>query len=318
MGQACDGMSLSMRRYQGEQDYTAIREFLRDTFLLNGRGEINWHVGRLDYWRWHCIQNCRDSPPVEEVTFIWETSNGDIAAVLNPEHIGEAWFQVHPDHRTRELEGEMLDVAEQHLAKVDDSGRRILKAIALENDDLRSGLLKERGYETCEGSEVHLRRDLATPLPIVNIPDTFTIRSLGGDDELPARSWASWRGFHPDEPDDDYEGWEWYRNIQRMPLYRKELDIVAVTEDGTIASMTTVWYDEPTRSGYFEPVATVPEYRRKGLASAVILEGMRRLRELGADLALVGTGAGMAAEELYLSIRFEEYLRTVPWCKDIG
>ena len=38
--------------------------------------------------------------------------------------------------------------------------------------------------------------------------DYWRIRATGDVADLPARSWASWRAFHPEAPDEDYEGWE--------------------------------------------------------------------------------------------------------------
>ncbi len=310
-------MDLSMRRYRGEDDFWRIRQFLRETFLLNGRRELNWHVGRWDYWRWHCIDNCRTCPSVEEVTFIWETPRGDIGAVLNAETSGEAWMHVDPRLRTPTLETHVLDVAEEHLAKDDGQGNRRLRAWGWEEGGFPTRLLEERGYRPGKGTEVHRRRSLEDPIPERQLPLGITVRSLGGREELPARSWASWRGFHPDDPDEDYEGWEWYLNVQRMPLYRRDLDIVAVADTGEVTAITTAWYDDVTRSAYFEPVATVPEYRRQGLASQVILEGLRRVKALGADLALVGTGEGMAANEVYGALGFEVYLRSEAWYRDL-
>ena len=52
-------------------------------------------------------------------------------------------------------------------------------------------------------------------LPTVDLPAGYSIRALRDETELPARSWLSWRAFHPDEPDSAFEGWDWYRNIQR-------------------------------------------------------------------------------------------------------
>ena len=134
---------------------------------------------------------------------------------------------------------------------------------------------------------------------------SYTIRSLGGPDELPARSWASWRGFHPDEPDEEYQDWEWYLNIQRAPLYQRDLDLVAVAPGGEIAALCTVWFDDVTRTGAFEPVACVPEHQRRGLASAVMAEGLRRLQNLGATLATVGSYS-THAHDLYESMGFTD------------
>ena len=85
--------------------------------------------------------------------------------------------------------------------------------------------------------------------------------------ELPSRSWASWRAFHSDDPDEKYDGdWSWYQNIQAAPLYRRDLDLVAIAPSGEVAAFTTTWYDDVTHSGYFEPVGTMPEHQRCGLA----------------------------------------------------
>ena len=73
---------LFMRPYQNEDDYWRMRTFLREIFLLNERLERSWSTPRLDYWRWHHIQTC-ESDPMEQVTFLWETVDGQLAAVLH-------------------------------------------------------------------------------------------------------------------------------------------------------------------------------------------------------------------------------------------
>jgi predicted N-acetyltransferase YhbS len=132
--------------------------------------------------------------------------------------------------------------------------------------------------------------------------------------DLPARSWASWRAFHPDEPDENYKGWEWYFNIQRDPLYRRDLDLVVVAPNGEMASFTTIWWDEVTKTGAFEPVGTAPEHQRKGLARALMTEGLNRLKQLGAAMAYVSS-YGMAAHATYESVGFAKYDRSELWKK---
>ena len=110
--------------------------------------------------------------------------------------------------------------------------------------------------------------------------------------ELPARSWLSWRAIHPDEPDETYEGWEWYRNVQRAPLDRRDLDLVAVSPNGRLAAFCTLWFDDVTRTAAFEPVGTHPEHRRKGLGNALLAEGLRRASAWARPLATVGSSRG--------------------------
>jgi mycothiol synthase len=294
-------MKLTMRGYQQEDDYWRIREFLRAAYLAVEHKETIWEIARLDYWRWHLIDNCQMCESVEKGAFIWETDTGQIGAVLNVEDMGKAWLQVHPDFREPGLEEAMIETAEAHLTTVGADGKRKLTVWASARDTQRQDILTRQGYTKGQWPEhVHIRQ-LNGPVAAVPPPAGYTVRALGDLDELPARSWASWRGFHPDEPDEDYEGWEWYHHIQRMPLYRRDLDIVAATPDGEIASFCTLWYDDAIRAGYFEPIATVPEHLRRGLGKAVMSEALRRIQRLGATTVTVG-GYSDAANALYDSV----------------
>ncbi len=306
-------MKLTMRRYQGEDDYWRMRSFLRQVFLLNGRQEVSWQVARLDYWRWHGIENLGHGR-LEEDVFIWEAPDGRIAAVLNREGPGEVYLQVHPGLRTPQLEEEMVVVAEEHLAIPHTSGQRRLRVWASEHDGSRQAILARRSYAKSDGPEYQRQRPLDLPIPEAPPPPGYTVRALGDADELPARSWISWRAFHPDEPDEDYGGWEWYRNVQRMPLYRRDLEIVAVAPTGEFAAFCTLWYDDVTRTGYFEPVGTEPAHQRRGLGKAVMCEAMRRLKGMGGTLATVA-GYTVAANALYASVVSKEYEPSGPWAK---
>ena len=304
---------LVMRPYQTEDDYWRIRAFLREVMLLNGLLEKSWSVARLDYWRWHVALNCQERDSIADVTFMWETDTGRIAAVLNPEGEGDAHLQIHPEIVDPALEEEMIEVAEAHLAANHD-GRQVVTVWTDDQNIARLELLKRRGYARGKWVEYKWRRDLDAPVPDAPIPCGYRVRPLGGVDELPGRSWASWRGFHPDEPDEKYEGWEWYHNIQRCPLYRRDLDIVAVAPTGEIASLCTLWYDDVTRSACIEPVATVPEHQRLGLARAVISEGLRRVQRMGAIRAFVA-GYEPGPNALYSSVMSAQHDRSESWVK---
>jgi len=304
-------MQLTMRAYQTEDDYWRIREFLREVFLPNDRREFCWHVGRLDYWRWHLIWTCQACDPIESVILIWETQDKQIAAALHPKDRSDVFLQVHPAWRTPELLTEMLDLAERQLVHP----ARKLWVLADSQDELLATLLVGRGYIKRGRPEHQWRRDLELPIPDVPVAPGYTVRSLGEVDELPSRSWASWRAFHPDEPDERYEGWTWYHNIQRMPLYRRDLDLVAVAPTGEIASFCTIWYDDATRSALFDPVGTLPEHQRRGLAKATMTEGLHRLKRMGATRAFV-SGYESGPNALYASVMGGDHDLSEPWIKE--
>jgi mycothiol synthase len=59
------------------------------------------------------------------------------------------------------------------------------------------------------------------------------------------------------------------------------------------------------RTGHFEPIATLGEFRRRGLARAAMLDGLRRMRTRGMQTATVEYDAGnAAARELYAALGF--------------
>jgi mycothiol synthase len=92
-----------------------------------------------------------------------------------------------------------------------------------------------------------------------------------------------------------------------------------VAPDGRFAAFTLVWYDAAMRMGLFEPVGCDPEFQRRGLARAVMTEGMRRLHALGAARAHVNAWRDdSAGAHAYRAIGFQVVDRLVIWKKRIG
>ena len=112
----------------------------------------------------------------------------ELAAMLNPDTPGEAFFQVHPMHHTEALLGEMLDMAETNLPSAKENGRRELITWVNEKDALHKDLLTRRGYARSRYKAEHMRRRFLTR-PIENrLPRAGTqFDALGDESELPAR-----------------------------------------------------------------------------------------------------------------------------------
>jgi len=275
-------MHLTMRPYQSEDDFWRIRNFLRGVFLINENLEQDNHVALFDHWRWHYILTCQETGPVDQVTTIWETESGQIAAVLHPICHDEVRLHVHPHFYTPALDDEMIDYAEAHHSDWFKDGKRILYVQVFDDEVQSQQILSRRDFEQRPSRFAYWRRDLDAPIPDVPLPPGYEIRSMGAEDELPARSWASWRAFHADEPDEGYDGdFSWYRNMQSAPLYRRDLDIIAATSDGEIAAFSTISYDDYTRSAVIVLEGTAAEHLQRGLEQAVTVEGLRRLKSLG-------------------------------------
>jgi mycothiol synthase len=282
-------MSFHVKEYANPSDYWRIREFLRSLRSKDTRPSGTWHVGVFDYWRWHWLENVVEREP-NELRY-WENAAGRMVSVLIQGDPGVCHPLVDPQIQTAELEHEMLAVAEEHLTTQTRDGQRIVFVWADVKDECLNNVLRERGYELHESAhstEYHGWQALSSSPQSVPLPDGYVIRSMGDVGELSARSLASWRSFHPGEPDEgaDPTG-SWYRNIQRAPLYRRDLDVVAVAENGDIASFCTCYFDDVSRTGVFVLVGSAPQHQRRELGKAVMIEALRRLHHLGAVGAYV-------------------------------
>ncbi|MEE4195284.1 MAG: GNAT family N-acetyltransferase [Anaerolineae bacterium] len=306
-------MSLELKTFRDEEDFFRIRNFLRNVFLTEDRLERSWSVPRFDYWRWHLVENCGFVASYENSIRLWENPEGRIAAVLHPVAGSEMRLHVHPDFRTPALLDSMLICGEETLAAVENENEYVYLPVD-EDDGILQSVLEQRGYVKRSGISHKWHRDLVQEIPEQLPAAGYSIRSMGTRDEHPARSWASWRAFHGDEPDSHYDGdWSWYENIQRSPLYRRDLDIVAEAPEGGIASFCTILYDDYTRSAVCVLVGTAVDHQRRGLGKAVITEGLRRAQNLGCT-RVFATAYDPPANALYGSV-MEKNMVAVTWMK---
>lgn len=151
---------------------------------------------------------------------------------------------------------------------------------------------------------IHFRQSLAEPVaPAEPLPDGFTLRAVGGPEE-----WQRRVDVHRAAFGRSRFSVEGYRNVRATPNYRPDLDLVAVAPNGDFAAYCLVWYDPASRVGEYEPVGGHPDWRQRGLTRAVLIEGLRRLRALGAEWAIVLTPSdNTPALRLYESAGFQRY-----------
>lgn len=246
---------------------------------------------------------------------LWENSDGRIIATINHNGGSELRLHVHPYFRTEEVENELLAYAEENYFATTDDGRRYVYLPIFEDDTMRQEIVKSRGFQKYPGWGHHYRRDLDSPICDAPIPSGYVIRSMGGAEEYPSRSFASWRAFHNDEPDENYDGdYSWYTNVQSAPLYRRDLDVVAIAPDGNIAAFCTCYYDDYTRSAVTVVVGVAKEHWRRGLGKAVMTEAIKRLKLLGCT-RVFSTAHEEPADALYRSM-LKEMKITETWLKE--
>ena len=230
----------------------------------------------------------------EQYVRVWE-DHGRIVGVVHPEDGGDLFIEVDAAHR--DLEEEMFAWGESNPSPPRREGAppsTWVKSL----DAFRKNILTERGWSWIGPDEYTRRRSLETPLPEGSVAAGYTVRSIDLAQDAEQRAAVSRSAFGSKRTA------ELARVLAQAPTYRSDLDLAAVADDGTFAANTTVWLDVANRYVVFEPVGTHSEHRRRGLASAVIAEGMRRAEALGATVAYVGSGEGSPANLLYKGLGF--------------
>jgi ribosomal protein S18 acetylase RimI-like enzyme len=86
-------------------------------------------------------------------------------------------------------------------------------------------------------------------------------------------------------------------------LYDPALDLAVRDSDGRTAGYALFWFDPVTRVGLVEPMRVEDAYQRRGLARALLTEGLERLARRGAQRLKVGYSTD-AARALYEGVGF--------------
>lgn len=302
------------RPFGGEDDWWRVRELLLDTVPLALPG-FNWDVRRWEGSRYHNADLMFDTPFWQSI-HLWETAAGKMVGVAHTDGPGDAALQVHPDYRAL-VEDAMIDWTEAHVrtAYEDDPARQRTDYYVFDYDAPRRLRLEARGFEQLPYHGV-MRRMRIGPLlpPTPSLAAGYTLRTTDPHnlddcqriaDVLNA---AFERDFHSAP--------EVHNFVTRAPCYRADLDLMALAPDGTtLAAYVGVLYHPDVRLGVFEPVCTHPEHQRKGLARALMLEGLHRLRALGATAVTVETGSRVPANRLYQAVGFTEEFTGHVWRK---
>lgn len=295
-------MTVSFKPYDHAAEYDRVGQFLNETWKI-AEGHINWMQPRWEYMHFH--------PLIKQVRLdsigIW-TEGEEIVAVVHPEHeMGVAYFELRPEYA--HLKQDMLAHAEDHISS-ENKGVRQLGVYVNDTDIELQTLVDDRGY-AITGRSDPISQIVADRVPTKSpLPHGFKLQSLAEDNDLPKLNRCLWRGFdHGVEPPDD--GVKGSRLMQSAPNYKKDLNLVVVAPDGNFVSYCGMWYEPAQRVAYVEPVATDPDYRRMGLGTAVVLEGVRRCIALGATAAYVGS-----AMPFYRSMGFEPVYTSTLWVRE--
>ncbi|WP_147265868.1 GNAT family N-acetyltransferase [Nocardia puris] len=287
--------TVRMRRYAGPGDLRAMQTLAQRVWSPSSL----WHIGDLAWQRSHPAGHEPNWP-----TALWE-AGGEVLAWGWAEPPGELFFQVdpsHPDLTTAVLDW-FTDVATTSRTTVTVLDSECHLTTALES----YGYVRQYISHHCS----YMTRPL-DDLPEPELPSGFRARPVRGEVDLPSRVAVHRAAWAPSLLTEDR-----YRNVMSTWPYRPDLDWVIEAPDGTFAANCLLWFDDRNAVGELEPVGTAPDFRRRGLARAVCLAALHRLRDLGAQSAIVYPVADRPGPvALYGDLGFRPYARTVTFAKN--
>ncbi len=302
---------ITMRPYHTEEDYRQMKNLIRENYRHTNE-QFYPTAMDLDYWRF--IYD--ETPDGIQAAQLWQDETGSVVGFvwMNEDATDLVCHVKYPD-----LLDEMLEWSENERVKVYAAGNDepLYNCITLSDCDHHSEeIARNRGYHRTDDFSYYGKRSLADRVPDVCLPEGYTLRSVRSDHEIQQR--AEMNALAGNEIT-----LQKYKTMMKVaPEYRRNLDLIALDPSGNVAGYCTVWYDDISHIGIFEPYAVHPDHLRKGLGRGLLFEGMKRLIVLGATAVYVSHG-GLDSEEtdpaleLNTAVGFQQTCRNYSWVKKL-
>jgi len=299
-------MTLSFRPYQ-DSDIDLLQSCIMDWRKQSPEGTY-CHPGDIP----HRLYNGNMGVvPIGDITRIYYQSDTIAALLLCYPRFGGIDFFINPDFRENyELFVPILEEGYQIVRNYLDNNDKSDKQVYVDcyhRDTARKALLTTAGFYE-EENAINLTRRTLDNLPEVKLPEDFSIRSVTIDDAEQLANVHN-KSFSPKWTADIYRN-----KVMLKPGYSPEREFVVVAPDGTFAAFTVTWLDTTNKVGLFEPVGTHEDYRRMGLARALMTYVMHEMRDKGMTEAEVCYATdNPASKALYTGQGFEICHQIYDW-----
>ena len=300
-------MTITQRPFHWNEDFERVRAFVIEAFQA-ARPHMNWIPTRVENV---AFGPCGAEYSDKEDEYIRQWIVGDrIVAFTMVRPSGECWINVHPNH-TMHVE-ELVEAVEQQflqMKKGSNEDPKIEIFVPHSFEELESAL-EDRGYSVA-GLEGYIReRPTHLPAPDYELPEGFIVRHVDIEEDFEEYRRAQSAVFsHCGNMTPGLA-----KRYSCASFYNAELDLVAVAPDGHFAAFCTVRVDPVSKITEFEPVGTHPDYRKLGLATAAICEGLKRLQKYSpTNVCIPGAAPTPAADRLYESLGFANTGRINIW-----
>ena len=300
-------MKINERPFRGNDDLFGIGQLVRGAYAKAPDWNA-WSFARFDIWAQRRIgdEQVYDRRDWHKDIRLWETEQGKLigSALFESDH--DAALITDPDHP--EITEALLNWAEaRHSEKGIADGPLSIEAMA--SNTFHEQLLRSRDYVKITGHYIHRQKRLddAQVEPVL-LPEGFVVTPMETPGEM-KRFHAAVKTVFGFE-----DSVEVYRIVQRAPSYVPELDLILLSKGGKVAAFCTAWFDKENSVAELEPVGTVPDFRKRGLGTALLAEASNCLRALGCNKVTVNSWSeSIGANQLYEAAGFQAKVKIGGW-----
>ena len=250
---------------------------------------------------------------------IWRKSDGTLCGfALVDLSVWGLFYLVSPSEEGGELEQKIISWACNRVSHVSRGEFVTLRCRRVRRDNPKKiSALERQGFRRDTNRQgLRMVRRLDVPLDKPLIPQGFRVRHLSCRDEIETYVALVNSAIPKATSVETHQRWV------ETPEYIPELDLIAVADDGTFAAFCQSYYDplelarSTRREGWTDPIGTAPAYRKKGLARAIVLEALQRLKNRGIEDAVLGVaGSNEVARKLYESIGYRPIYKMYDYVK---
>lgn len=275
---------LTHRLFQGDADLKAMT---RLQYRLRPTNWISDYPSVVD------LHELLASQESQNTTCLW-LDGGELAAYALVDPYQNLLFEISPAADTPEIQSEVFNWGKTCIRRMAESDPNCLSldASCRAEDEKRLSFLNRFGFKAEAVRSLRLEHSLNSPIPQPVLPAGFTIRPTLGPEEAQA-----WVDLHRAAHKTDRMTLDERLAMLAGPTYERELDLVAVAPDGRLAAYCMGVIDPEENElagrkvGYADPVATHPDFQRRGLARALLLTCLHRLQQRGMQTAAMGTSS---------------------------
>jgi GNAT superfamily N-acetyltransferase len=274
-------MAIREVRASGREYLTLATELLQRARMADAEAGV-WEASDLQWW-W---RTPRRSDGIDQI--FWVDDDGPVAGVVLTD-----WSRTWGCDAIVVPAGSAVALREvwaRAVEAIDALGLEEVETLARDDDVELLDLLAGAGF-VASGDRSGLTWMNAEDRPAVAVmPDGFVLVDRA-------------EGTRKPHPMRRRNGQAVADRLRECSLYDPALDLAAETADGQVAGYALFWFDPVTQVGLVEPMRVETAYQRRGLARAMLAEGLDRLAKRGARRLKVGYATD-AARRLYVGAGF--------------